>query len=242
MDLFSIKIADIVVEIQNRFRYVEDFCRDYRVEGEKAEFSVSATEEEIDEELKIAGVDLPRAYAEATCIHRQIARRLSEFDAFLLHSAVISCDGVGYAFAARSGVGKSTHILLWMKTFGERVRVVNGDKPILRLVDGKFRVYGTPWCGKEGLGENTSCVLGALCFLERGKENQIARVTSDEALVRLFSQVYLPEDAAASAATLDLLDRFIQKTGFYLLHCNMEDEAALVAYHGMNTENKGDEA
>ena len=239
--MFSIKIADIVVKIQNRFRYVKDLCRDYIVEDERAEFSVSATEDEIDEELRIAGLDLPRAYAEATCIHRQIARRLFEFDAFLLHSAVISCDGEGYAFAAGSGTGKSTHISLWLKNFGERVRVINGDKPILRLVDGNFRVYGTPWCGKECLGENSSCNMKALCFLERGTENQIARTTTDEALIRLFSQVYLPEDATASAATLDLLDRFIQKTSFYLLHCNMEDEAALVAYRGMNTENKENE-
>ena len=236
--MFCIKIADIAVGIQNRYRHIKELCKDYIIEDEQVDFSVSATEEEIDEELRIAGVEFPRAYAEATCIHRQIARRRSEFDAFLLHSAVISCDGEGYAFAARSGVGKSTHISLWLKSFGERAHVVNGDKPIVRLVDGIFRVYGTPWRGKEGLGENTSCVLKALCFLERGAENRIARTTADEALLRLFSQVYLPEDASASAATLDLLDRFIQKTSFYLLHCNMEDEAAQVAYRGMNTENK----
>lgn len=231
----------MVVELRNRYRYVKELCKDYIVEGETPDFAVSATEEEIDEELKIAGLDLPRAYAEATCLHRQIARQLSKYDAFLLHSAVISCDGEGYAFAARSGTGKSTHISLWLKCFGERVHVVNGDKPILRLVDGGFRVYGTPWCGKECLGENTSCALNKLCFLERGAENCIAKVSADEALLRLFSQIYLPEEAEASAATLDLLDQFIQKTSFYLLHCNMEDEAALVSYHGMNTTNKENE-
>ena len=234
--MFSIQIAGLTVEIRNRYSYVEELCRDYTVEGKPIDFSVSATEEDIDEELRIAEGQFPPAYAEATCLHRRIARRLAEYDAFLLHSAVISCDGEGYAFAARSGVGKSTHVGLWMKNFGDRVRVVNGDKPILRKVDGKFRVYGTPWNGKERLGENVSCEMKALCFLERGEKNQISRVSADEALVRLFSQVYLPEDATASAITLDLLGDFIRNTEFYLLHCNMEDEAALVAHRGMNTK------
>ncbi len=236
--MFTIQIADIVVEIHNRFQYTEDFCQEFKVERKPPAFSVSVTEEDIDEELKMCETNVPRAYAEATCIHRQIARQLSRFDAFLLHSAVISCDGEGYAFAARSGVGKSTHISLWLKNFGDRARVVNGDKPILRLVDGKFRVYGTPWRGKEGLGENTFSNLKAICFLERGETNQIVSMNSDEALIRLFSQVYLPEDASASATTLDLLGKLIQNTKFYLLHCNMEDEAALVAYSGMNKEDK----
>ncbi|MBE6662582.1 MAG: hypothetical protein E7606_04790 [Ruminococcaceae bacterium] len=238
--MFSIRIADITVEIQNRYHYISELCEEYKVEGESADFSVSATEANIDEELSISETAVPRAYAEATCIHRQIARKLAQYDAFLLHSAVISCDGVGYAFAARSGTGKSTHIALWMKNFGSRVRVVNGDKPILRFIDGKFHVYGTPWRGKECLGENTSCILEALCFLERGAKNEIVRVTKDEALVRLFSQVYLPEDAEASAATLDLLDTFMEKTRFYLLHCNMEDEAALVSYEGMHSKKENE--
>lgn len=234
--MFTIQIADLAVEIHNRYSYVEELCREYKVEGKPIAFSVSATEEEIDEELKIAEGKFPPSYAEATCVHRKIARCLAEYDAFLLHSAVISCDGEGYAFAARSGVGKSTHVGLWLKNFSDRVHVVNGDKPILRKVDGKFRVYGTPWNGKERLGENVSCAMKALCFLERGETNRISRVSAEEALVRLFSQVYLPEDADASAKTLDLLGDFIRDTEFYLLHCNMEDEAALVAYHGMNTK------
>ena len=232
--MITIQIADLVIELHNRYSYVEELCREYRVEGKPVSFSVSATEDEIDEELKIAGAPFPRAYAEATCLHRRIARRLSEYDAFLLHSAVLSCDGEGYAFAARSGVGKSTHVGLWLKVFGERAKVVNGDKPILRKIDGKFYVYGTPWNGKERLGDNISCEMKALCFLERGETNRISEISADEALVRLFSQVYLPEDAVASAATLDLLGEFMKQTRFYLLHCNMEDEAAMVAYRGMN--------
>ena len=237
--MFVIEIANIVIEIQNRFQYVKELCKEYIVQGMKPLFSVSATNDEIEEELKISEPGVSRVYAEATCIHRQIARKLHKYDAFLLHSAVISCDGSGYAFAARSGVGKSTHIALWKKNFGSRVRVINGDKPIVRFVNGEFRVYGTPWRGKEGYGENSSCTLKALCFLERGEENQLVSIETDDVVLRLFSQVYLPEDSEASSATLYLLDTFIQKTNFYLLRCNMEDQAAQVAYLGMNQKERG---
>lgn len=232
--MFTIEIAGIAVGIQNRFRYIREICQDYMANDATPLFTVCATEEDVDEELKISAPGVPRAYAEATCIHRLIARRLHEFDAFLLHSAVISCDGEGYAFAARSGVGKSTHISLWMKNFGDRVFVVNGDKPIVRLTENGFYVYGTPWRGKEGYGKNTSCPLKALCFVERGTENSICQIDSQEALMGLFPQVYLPEDAVASSATLELIDKFVKETKFYRLKCNMEDEAAMVAYHGMN--------
>lgn len=232
--MFTIEIAGIVVGIQNRYRYIREICEDYMTNEKTPFFTVCANDEDVDEELKISEPGVPRAYAEATCIHRQIARKLYEYDAFLLHSAAICCDGEGYAFAAGSGVGKSTHISLWMKNFGDRVFVVNGDKPIVRLTENGFYVYGTPWRGKEGYGKNTSCPLKKLCFVERGAQNSICQIHADEAIVGFFSQVYLPEDVTASSATLDLIDKFVKATEFYRLRCNMQDEAALVAYNGMN--------
>lgn len=237
--VFTVEIAGIVFRIEHRYAFVENLCRDYRTEKEP-EFMISADDAEIDREMQFCDARVPRSYAEATCLHRRIACRLSEYDAFLLHSAVISCDGKGYAFAARSGVGKSTHIALWQRNFGERVQIINGDKPIVRLQDGAFRVYGTPWRGKEGQGLNASCLLHAVCFLERGTENRIRPAAQEEILPRLFSQVFLPPDTAGATKTLDLIDALIRKTDFYVLSCNKEPEAADVAYRGMtNTEQKG---
>ncbi len=240
-DTFTVEIAGIVIGIQHRYEYVKMLCRDY-ITDRKPDFVVSAEDSEIDRELRDGGVCAPRSYAEATCLHRQIACRLSEYDAFLLHSAVISCEGRGYAFAARSGVGKSTHIALWKKNFGDRVQIVNGDKPIVRMKNGLFYAYGTPWRGKEGQGLNISCPLNAICFLERGKENRIRAAEKEEILSRLFLQVFLPPDATGAVKTLELIDTLIRKTDFYVLSCNMEKEAADVAYIGMtNNLQKGNQ-
>ena len=98
---------------------------------------------------------------------------MPDFDAFLLHAAVIEVDGLAYAFAAPSGTGKTTHIALWKKFFGDRANIINGDKPIIRFENGTPYIYGTPWCGKEGYNINTKAPLAALCFIERSPENTI---------------------------------------------------------------------
>ena len=187
-------------------------------------------EKAISEEIENADISITAAYAESVCLHREIAERLAEYDAFLLHSALIECDGEGIAFAARSGVGKSTHVALWQKVFGERVRIINGDKPIVRFVDGAPYGFGTPWLGKEGNGENSCCKLLALCFLERGAENRIAEIPAEAGAMAMFSQIYIPADAKNAEKTLELADKFASFVTFYRLSCNVEDEAAQVSY------------
>ena len=231
--MFKIKIAGINVLVNNKYKYSEYLCGDYITTEEHTDFSVSADDADIENEIKCSDIEVNAAYAESVCIHREIAERLAEFDAFLLHSALIECDGIGVAFAAHSGVGKSTHVSLWQKNFGERVRVINGDKPIVRYVDGEFFAYGTPWLGKEGLGVNSSCIFKALCFIERGKENKIMKVPAEIAAMPLFQQIYLPKNGENAARTLELTDLFSSKISFYRLACNMEDEAALVSYNAI---------
>ncbi len=232
--MIGIRVADINILLQNRYAYTEALCREYVTEFAHPDFSVVATDKDIAEEIKIADIPIDADYAESVCLHREIAERLWAHDAFLLHSALIECDGEGYAFAARSGVGKSTHIGLWKKNFGDRVRIINGDKPIIRLTEEGIMAYGTPWNGKERYGENRRCPLRALCFLERGIENAIVPISTDEAVSRIFPQIYLPKSAEGATATLDLLDSFVDRVSFFRLACNMEDEAALVAHQAMS--------
>lgn len=65
-------------------------------------------------------------------LYRKICTRMLDYDAFLFHAAIVSYAGRGFAFAAKSGTGKSTHVAQWMRALGGDVTVVNGDKPILR--------------------------------------------------------------------------------------------------------------
>ena len=233
--MFYIHIADLNVCIDNKYDYVERLCRKYIIPApEKVDMTACVSEELISEEMEIAQTEVTRGYAEGVCIYREICRRLPiEFGAYLFHSAVIEYGGDGFAFAAKSGTGKSTHIMLWRKTFGEGVHVVNGDKPIMRFVDDKLYAYGTPWCGKEGWENNTRVAVKGLCFLERAAENSIRRIGADEAVMRIFHQILTPSDMETVDALFPLLDRTLREVPCYVLGCNISEEAARVAYDGM---------
>ena len=150
-----------------------------------------------------------------------------------MHCAVIEYEGKGYAFAAKSGTGKSTHISLWQKRFGDAVHIINGDKPIMRFIDDHLYAYGTPWCGKEGFNMNSSVPLHAICFLERAETNAIHPIKADEAVMRIFHQILSPEDLETLDALFPLLDRTLREIPCYVLGCNISEEAAEVAYSGM---------
>ena len=245
--MFKIKIADFVVEIDNKYSYLEKQCAKYVYEGEDVDFCASCTEEDIDNEDKIAQDDPDvlaclnsmstenrRGYLESICVYRALCLQLPERSAFIMHAAVIEVDGQAYAFTAKSGTGKSTHISLWKKLLGDRVQVVNGDKPIIRLDNGVFYAYGTPWCGKEGWNRNVRAPLKGLCFLERAVENRIEKFDLGEAASRIMKQILIPKDAMGAINTFELVDKMINNVDCWLLGCNISIEAAEKAYNAMS--------
>ena len=233
--MLYIRIAELNICIENKYDYLEKLCREYTIEKpENVDMTVSVSDEQIAQEMSIAETEVTSGYAEGVCAYREICKRLPvEFGAYLFHSAVIEYGGDGFAFAAKSGTGKSTHIKLWRRRFGEGVHVVNGDKPILRFENGKLYAYGTPWCGKEGWQTNTRVPLKALCFLERSAENRIRRIGADEAVMLMFHQILTPQDLETVDSLFPLLDKTLREIPCYILGCNMSEEAAEVSYNGM---------
>lgn len=237
--MFQIKIAELVIRIDNKYEYVSHFCNQYKVQADQEDFAVSAAEEELLREQAEGEVHFSLPYCESLCLYRAICFKLISYDAFLMHSAALEMDGEAYVFAAKSGTGKTTHLKLWMQEFGSRVQVVNGDKPVYRFQDGTLYVYGTPWCGKEGLGNNIRSPVKAICFLERGLENSIRRMAEEEVIGRIFHQMLMPREEGAVTHFLDMIDELIAKVDCYLLRCNTMPEAARVAYQGMVSKGRG---
>lgn len=231
--MFDILVAEICIRIENRYSFIENQCKEWIVTESNNEVNmiVSVTEEEIIQEQ--TREEFSKGYCESICIYRNIAKQLHRFNAFVFHASVVSLDGRGYVFAAKSGVGKSTHARYWLETFGERAYVVNGDKPIIRYQNGTFYVYGTPWRGKENWGVNAVVPLNACSFLVRGAENKIDRMSESEVLLRLFHQVLMPQEKEAMSCFLNLMEQFLQKVPFYQLRCTKDRKAAIIAYEGM---------
>ena len=229
--MFIIQLADVRIRIENRYPFIERQCRAYMVEGDEYAFSVSVTNDEIAEEQNHG--EFSEGYCESICTYRHICEILPSYNVFLMHSSVIEVDGYAYAFTAKSGVGKSTHTALWLKNI-PNARVLNGDKPLYRLEDdGSLTVYGTPWNGKENWGENISAPLAAICFIERGLENSIRPAEEDDVVNRLMHQLYLRGSRQSVTQQLLLMDALVRAVPYYVLACNISDEAALLAYNTM---------
>lgn len=236
--MFVIKLAEKRIRINNQYPFVERQCRclGYAVSEDEVDFEVGVTNEEIAEEQALGSFS--PGYCESICIYRKICEKMPSYGIFILHSAIVEVEGKAYAFAAKSGVGKSTHISLWLKAI-PGARVLNGDKPLFRMEeDGSITVFGTPWQGKENWGYNGKVKLAALCFLERGETNAIRKATEDEVISRVIHQVLLRGSRELVNRQLALLDKLIHAVPYFILQCNISEEAALLAYRTMRRETK----
>lgn len=237
-------LADIPIQITSLYDEVHKMCADYRTEL-PAHICISTTDEEIEEEgrmsdqqRKIEGLpsfQFEPSYLETLTIYRKIATEMMSHGILLMHGSVIAVDGEAYLFTALSGTGKSTHVRLWRRLFGPRAVMVNDDKPLVRVAQGnRSIVYGTPWDGKHHLSNNISVPLKAIVFLERGKENEIHEVDAKWMFPVLMQQSFRTDDAMGAIRSMQLLGVLAERVKFYDLHCNMDPEAAEVAYRGMN--------
>lgn len=246
--MLNIRIADRVVQVQANYPAVENRCAEY-ICDEKPDFFVSICAADIAfERSKCAREDalegrmirrMTDAQLEITAVQRKIAEKLFTYDTILLHGSVVAVDGAAYLFTAKSGTGKSTHTALWCDLFGGRAVMVNDDKPFLRITEDGILAYGSPWNGKHGRGSNICVPLKAICILQRGTQNQIRPIAAKEALFTLLQQTNRPMDPAQMPKYLELIDRLTKQMSFYRMTCNMDPEAARMAYGTMSGQENG---
>ncbi len=243
---FHMQVAGIHFDVRCQYSSTMVYCADYLTDTvfDSAEV-ICITPSDIDtERSRLLSKKNPGQPLEASAPHslevlvlcRRIADILPRYDRILFHGSSLAIDGNGVLFTATSGTGKSTHTGLWRRVFGERVQMVNDDKPFLEVKEDRVFVHGTPWRGKHGLGANISAPLKAIVFVTRGQENRMETVSARELFPVLLQQTYNPEDPAAMMQTLALVERLSRKVQLLKLSCNMDPEAAEVAYRGINFE------
>lgn len=231
--MFQINIAGLTIGIENRFKAVGFVCEDYITEDGAPDFTVSVTTAELRALRDPDDPECTPAYCESLGVLGKIGRRMLQYDGLLLHGAAVAVDGETYLFLAKSGVGKSTRVQRWLEVFGARAQVVNGDKPIVRRVDGIWYACGTPWSGKEGQSTPGMFPLKALCFLERSEENTVVPMDMDEAIGRIFHQVLMPTEETEQDRFFALLEGLLTEVPCYLLRSDQSTDGVLSIYDGM---------
>ena len=155
----------------------------------------------------------------------------SRHDTLLIHASLVRKDGYGYPFIAKSGTGKSTHVSLWLR-YIPGCDLMNDDNPIIRMVEGKPYIYGSPWSGKTPCYRNTSAKLGAITRIDRAKKNSIEKLQTIEAFASVLPACSAMKwDSDIYNAICDTVGSLIETTGIYTLHCLPDKEAALLCYN-----------
>ena len=170
---------------------------------------------------------------------RSFYTQLLGFNGLLLHASAVVKDGYAYLFSAPSGTGKSTHTTLWRKTFGyDEVLMLNDDKPALRLEDGRWYAYGTPWSGKTDQNLNLRAPLGGICLLNRGDTNTIENYCGATAAYELLQQTVRPNLKEVRGQLLELLDSLMTMVPIWRLYCTPTEDAAILSHKAMADEAK----
>ena len=164
---------------------------------------------------------------------------LLRFGGLMLHASAVEVDGRVYLFSGPSGMGKSTHARLWLDYLGNKARIINDDKPALRMIDNVWYAYGTPWCGKDGINLNIGAPLAGICFLKRGQVNTIRRLAIREAAASVISQTLRKFwKSEAIELLFNHIDKLVRMVPIYELACTIDIDAAKLSHSSMSESAK----
>lgn len=152
----------------------------------------------------------------------------SMHDTLLIHASLVRQNGYGYAFIAKSGTGKSTQVSLWLR-YLKGCDLMNDDNPIIRIIDGKPFIYGSPWSGKTPCYRKVKARLGAVTRIDRASANSIEKLSPIEAFASVLpSCSSMKWDSVTFNRICDTITKVVETTGIYTLHCLPNKESAIL--------------
>lgn len=233
--LKKLRVADVNLQIELLYNKTIGQAKDYEAEFDKPNVSIHIPCTDYEEFKKdaphLSDEDIEYIYTGAA-----FYEALLHFNGFMLHSSGVVVDNYAYLFSADPGTGKSTHTNLYLKYFKDNAKIINDDKPALRLIDDDIYVYGTPWSGKTDQNINMRVPLGAIVFLERSEDNWVKEITPKEAIPLILQQTIRPNDKDTMIKLLDILDKVLSRARLYKLGCNISEEAVRTSYDKIKRE------
>lgn len=229
------RIADLNIGVENQCDFTKEYMKDYLVKDVDVDFIVTVTDEMREHEKSIAVEKVPEPYYELTAVLRSICETvLNKHDGFFLHCSCLEYKGKAIVFTAKSGTGKSTHSRLWREILGDKVTMINDDKPIVRFINGEFIIYGTPWNGKHSLSNNIKAPIKAIYYLHQAKENKVERCDPINSISKLLSQTILPNNKENMHALLSMLEKLVTNTPMFDLYCDISKDAVQAVLNSLN--------
>lgn len=185
----------------------------------------------------IGGTPGERSYALDTALMLLYTFASSKLDTLLVHASTVKYKGKGYLFLGKSGTGKSTHSRLWIENISG-TELLNDDNPIIRIVDGKVYVYGSPWSGKTNCYRNRRIPVGGIVRLQQAPFNRISPLSGIKAYAALLpSCSCMKWNHDMAEANHSTISKVIGSVPVYSLECLPDKEAAILCHEKLTAEN-----
>ena len=156
-------------------------------------------------------------------------------ETLLLHASVVRYQGKAYAFTAPSGTGKSTQVANWLRAI-DGCDLINDDNPIIRMIDGKPVLYGSPWSGKTPCYRNVEAPLGAVIKIERADSDYTTPLSPLQAFSTLITACSsMKWDEEIHDKTCQTISAIVGSTKMMTLHCTPHTSSAIVCKNALYT-------
>ncbi len=153
-----------------------------------------------------------------------LERRMIGRGALVLHCAYTVYQGEAILFSAPSETGKSTQAGLWERHRGSRT--VNGDRSLLRRVDGRWTACGWPVCGSSDVCHLGDTPIRAVVMLRQGKVNTVERLSPMRAFGQLYSQITVNQwNPDFVRAAMDGIEDLVRSVPVWQLTCDISEGA-----------------
>ena len=109
--------------------------------------------------------------------------------------------------------------------------LMNDDNPVVRVVDGKAIIYGSPWSGKTPCYRNIQAPIGAIVRIQQRPKNEIRKLGPVESFtVLLPAMSNMKWDSRVYKGICDGITGLIEHCNLYELGCLPNGEAAILCH------------
>ena len=227
------KFANFFVEINPLYDYTKDMIKFFETDETPTSDVIKVGDKfTVDDYKKYISLhpEVPIYETEYVYLSFDFFEKILKYNAIMVHSSAIKYNRKCYLFSADSGVGKSTHTALWQEVYGDKVQIINDDKPIIRIKNNKLIVYGSPFAGGTMKFQNDSADLEAIVFLERSKNNSIEELSPQSAMRYLFKESVRKIGKNQMNNSLNMISVILENCKIYKLHCNMDKSSAILSH------------
>jgi len=155
----------------------------------------------------------------------------------MMHACGVSDNSQGLVFSGTSGAGKSTVADLWKERISklesrsmkpsDKTILLSDDRVIIRKIDGRFSIFGTPWHGDSKVCSPQEAPLDKIFFLQQARENKAKKINPIKASSRLIVCSFPPFwDKKGMEFSLNYCAELAQKIPCYELDF-IQDEGVL---------------